>query len=300
MKHLARTSIASVVVLLALAAGSASAPAPAERPMPRTHAHNDYAHAHPLLDALSNGFVSVEADVWLVGTELHVAHDRAKDWTNVPTFESLYLKPLADLKARRNSGGIYPDGTPILLLVDIKSEAVATYQRVHQVLGQFQAANPGLFTTYKKGVGGRYVMTRGAVNVVISGDRPREVMAAQAARYAAYDGRPSDIGPDVKVDDAPEFVPIISENWEKVFADPLKWDGTGEIPAGIRTRLEAMVGEVHREGKLLRFWKLPKDAPPVWAALYDAGVDLINTDDLPGLAAYVASRQPAQKKSGGR
>jgi hypothetical protein len=282
-----------------VAVASDAKPTPAERPLMRTHAHNDYAHDHPLLDALFNGFVSVEADVWLVGTKLHVSHDRVKDWTNVPTLEALYLKPLSDLKTGRKSGGIYPDGTPVLLLVDIKSEAAATYQRLHEVLGEFQGANPGLFTVYTKGADGRYAVTRGAVNVVVSGDRPRQAMAEQAMRYAAYDGRPSDIGRDINPDDAPEFVSVISESWDKVFADQPKWDGTGEIPAGIRSRLEATVADVHREGKRLRFWNLPKDAPPVWAALYDAGVDLINTDDLPGLAAYVRSRPGASPKPGG-
>ena len=35
-------------------------------PRPQAHAHNDYYHTRPLLDALSHGFCSVEADVFLV------------------------------------------------------------------------------------------------------------------------------------------------------------------------------------------------------------------------------------------
>jgi hypothetical protein len=298
MKHLARAWIVTAVIACAVAA-SASKPAPTDRPVPRTHAHNDYVHEHPLLDALSNGFVSVEADVWLVGTKLHVAHDRAEDWSHVATLEALYLEPLKDLKTKRNSGGIYPDGTPLLLLVDIKSEPVSTYQRLHEVLACYQAPNPGLFTTFTKGADGRYGVTRGAVDVVVSGDRPRQMMAQQEVRYAAYDGRASDIGPDVNPDDVPEFVALISENWETVFGDQPKWDGTGAIPVGIRARLETMVADVHREGKLLRFWKLPKDSQPVWGALSDAGVDLINTDDVAGLAAFLRSRTAAEKRDAG-
>src|ERR1043166_3466380 len=45
-------------------------------PLVRAHAHNDYEHGRPLLDALDQGFCSIEADVWLVDGKLLVAHDR--------------------------------------------------------------------------------------------------------------------------------------------------------------------------------------------------------------------------------
>ena len=35
------------------------------KPLGQAHAHNDYYHKRPLLDALSHGFCSVEADVFL-------------------------------------------------------------------------------------------------------------------------------------------------------------------------------------------------------------------------------------------
>jgi hypothetical protein len=267
-----------------------SAPAPADVPVPRTHAHNDYAHPHPLFDALHHGFVGVEADVFLVGKELRLAHDKVDDWSTVPTLEAAYLTPLSELKTWRNSGGIYPDGTPLLLLVDIKTPEIPTYQRLHEVFAAYEAANPGLFTTYTRSPDGHYKVKRGAVNVIISGNRPREAMAAQPLRYAGYDGRPSDIGPDLRPDESPAFVPLISENWEKVFTGELKWDGAGPMPAATREKLKQLVGAVHAEGKMLRFWKLPADAPAVWGPLYDAGVDLINTDDLRGLAEHLKSR----------
>ena len=286
MKQVRRGLITGLIAVVALSA----APEPASRPLPRTHAHNDYAHPHPLFDALHHGFVGVEADVFLVGKELRVSHDKVDDWTTVPTLEQLYLKPLGELAAKRNGGGIYPDGTRLLLLVDIKTEDVPTYRRLHEVLAEHQAAFPGLFTIYTRTHDGGYRVQRGAVDAVISGNRPRAMMAQQTTRYAAYDGRATDIGPDAKPDDAPEFVPLISDNWEKIFTRDLAWDGTGEMPAATREKLIAMVADVHREGKQLRLWKTPKDAPAVWSALYDAGVDWINTDDLAGLSRFVRAR----------
>jgi hypothetical protein len=282
MKH--RPLVFMAIVALC-AAARAQQPEPAAKPVPRTHAHNDYEHPHPLLDALHEGFVGVEADVYLVGNELRVAHDKVKDWSTVPTLEASYLQPLAELRDRRG-GGVYVDRTPLLLLVDIKTEAGATYQRLHEVFGEFQEKHPGMFTAYSKASDGAWKTTRGAINVVISGNRPREVMAEQDLRYAGYDGRPADLGSGVPAG----FVPLVSENWKVVFTGEAKWDGAGDMPPATRAKLKALVDAAHAEKKQLRFWNLPVDGPAVWGPLYDAGVDLINTDDLSGLARFVRER----------
>jgi hypothetical protein len=100
----------------------------------------------------------------------------------------------------------------------------------------------------------------------------------------------TDVGPDAKPDDAPEFVTLISDNWKNVFGDKTVWDGTGDMPQATREKLKRIVSDVHREGKMVRFWNVPKDGPTTWGPLLDAGVDLINTDDLAGLARFVKSR----------
>jgi hypothetical protein len=289
-----------LVIALCVSAsrGVAPLPAPADRPVARSHSHNDYEHEHPLFDALHHGFVSVEADVYLVGKDLRVSHNRAADWDTVPTLQDAYLSPLRDLKKQRNNGGIYPDGTPVQLLVDIKSEAEATYARLHAVLAEYQAATPGLFTTFTTTGNGGYKVAPGAVTVVISGNRPREAMKRQATRHAGYDGRLSDVAPATKADEAPGFMPLVSDNWSSVFTGKTAWDGTGEIPAAARARLEQVVADVHRQGKKVRLWNLPKAAPAVWGPLYDAGVDLINADDLAGLSKFLASRAGARSAPG--
>ena len=45
-------------------------------PLPQGHSHNDYYNKRPLLDALTNGFCSVEADVFLKNEKLLVGHSR--------------------------------------------------------------------------------------------------------------------------------------------------------------------------------------------------------------------------------
>ncbi len=56
------------------------------------HAHNDYVHTHPLFDALTNGFCSVEADIYLTNGQLLVAHTLEKTQPG-RTLQSLYLDP---------------------------------------------------------------------------------------------------------------------------------------------------------------------------------------------------------------
>ena len=282
-----------IALLGAARAAPDSMPAPAERTVPRTHAHNDYEHAHPLFDALHEGFASVEAAVYLVGKELRVSHEAAKDWARVPTLEDAYLTPLARLKAAHDNGGVYADGSRVLLLIDVKTDAAPTYARLDEVLAAYEAKTPGLFSRWEKLPRGESV-TRGAIDVVITGNRSRGEMLRRDRRYAGYDGRMEDVGKgDAGDERSRHFMPLISDDWKKVFTGESAWDGTGPVPAATRARMDALVAQVHREGRMLRFWNLPKDAPAVWGVLFDAGVDLINTDDLPGLAKYVRSRQAA-------
>jgi hypothetical protein len=67
-----------------------ASPIPASSAVPQTHAHNDYEHPNPLYDALSWGFISAEADIWLYPDDndnLRVAHDQVADPTTLPTLQ---------------------------------------------------------------------------------------------------------------------------------------------------------------------------------------------------------------------
>ena len=56
------------------------------------HAHNDYWHTRPLLDALDNGFMSVETDCFLLDGQMMIAHERASIKKD-RTLPLLYLEP---------------------------------------------------------------------------------------------------------------------------------------------------------------------------------------------------------------
>jgi hypothetical protein len=243
----------------------------------RGHAHNDYEHERPLFDALDQGFTSVEADVWLVDGELRVAHD-LEDAQPGRTIETLYLEPLRDL-VRAQRGRVYPCFPHSLqLLVDIKSEAEPTYRALHAVLSRYAR----ILTAFTP-----HGVREAAVTVVLSGNRPRELLQRQRVRYAGYDGRAADLGSDADA----SFIPLISDRWTSLFT----WVGVGPMPVSEQQALQAFVDTAHQNQQRVRFWATPEDVTTreaVWTALIEAGVDYINTDDLAGLRTFLLDADP--------
>lgn len=259
-------------LLLIAASGGVGAAEPTV-PLARAHAHNDYEHPRPLHDALAHGFTSVEADIWLKDGALLVAHDEV-DLRPERTLQALYLDPLREL-AGSHRGSIYPTAAPLTLLIDIKTDGETTYRALDEVL----TAYDDLLTTFRDGR-----VEPEAVTAIVSGNRPRATMQAQALRHAGYDGRMPDLGQGASA----TFMPLISDNWTKTFT----WAGGGPMPADERAKLAGIVERAHADGQKVRFWATP-DAPgpardAVWRALVEAGVDHINTDDLAGLRAFLA------------
>lgn len=236
-------------------------------PLLRAHAHNDYEHARPLHDALACGFGSIEADIHLVEGRLLVAHDR-KSVKPERTLEVLYLDPLRE-RAKQNGGRVYRQGPTVTLLVDVKTEAVATYQALHEVLRGYA----DILTVFRAGV-----VEPAAVTVVLSGNRARAEVAAQPERYVAIDGRIEDLATNSPA----TLVPWVSDNWQKVST----WKWTGAMPEADRAKLREHVTQAHAQGRRIRFWNTP-DRPEVWQLLHAAGVDLIGTDHLPELRDFL-------------
>jgi hypothetical protein len=290
MMKISRSRFSSLVPAL-LGALLVSASAAAPTPLPRTHSHNDYEHARPLFDALDQGFCSVEADIYLVDGKLLVAHDRDKVRPE-RTLEALYLDPLL-ARCKANGGHVYPElgrdpklrrplaatapDVEFTLLIDIKTDGAAIYPVLRETLQRYA----GMLTRYTP------TDTRcGAVTVILSGDRPTALVAAEPERLCAIDGRLSDLE-DGKA--SVHLMPLVSESWQTVLdrqkeaVAKAKAKGTFN-PADFMPRRE--INLAHEQGKRVRFWAVPAN-PAMWRALKDGGVDLINADDLAGLARFL-------------
>jgi len=270
----------AIGVVPSAAAGQTPNPEPATAPLPHTHAHNDYQHEHPLFDALSHRFASVEADIWLANDgSLLVGHNK-DTLQHDRTLQALYLDPLMDLVSR-NGGHVFSGSDASLqLLIDVKNTGTATYSALDREL---RTRYGSMLTSWSGGV-----ERRGAVTIVISGDRDRTLMAAQPVRYAAFDGRLADLGDGT----SPSFMPLISDSWSSIF----KWKGTGEMPADERAMLQSIVAEAHTNGQQVRFYGTPDRSAgqylDVWREELLAGVDWLNTDKLTALESFLMPQGP--------
>ncbi|MFY8201135.1 MAG: phosphatidylinositol-specific phospholipase C/glycerophosphodiester phosphodiesterase family protein [Pirellula staleyi] len=241
------------------------------KPLSQAHAHNDYEHARPLYDALDEGFNSVEADVYLVDGELLVAHDFWKV-SKKRTLERLYLIPLQE-RIQANQGRVFPGGPAFTLLVDIKRDGESAYVALEKLLTKYSE----FISQTQDGKN-----TEKAVTVIISGDRPKSVISASNPRYAGIDGRLSDLDSDAPA----SLLPLISDNWSLHF----RYRGDGEMSETDRTKLREIVTKAHSKGRRVRFWATP-ESDSIWKELKSAQVDLIGTDNLKKLGAFLDSTE---------
>jgi len=245
-------------------------------PLLRAHAHNDYEHKRPLLDALEQGFCSVEADVYLVGEELLVAHT-SRDLKPERTLEKLYLAPLK-ARVRANGGRVFRDVPTFYLMIDVKTDAKTTYAAVDKALARYD----DMLSVVRDGK-----FQAGAVTVILSGNRDQETIKRQKVRYVGIDGRPADLDSEAPA----HQIPWISTSWGSVF----RWKGEGPMPSAERDKLKEFVAKAHRQGRKVRFWATP-ERPEVWKELLAADVDLINTDRLVELRRFLLENAAANSK----
>jgi len=237
------------------------------KPLPRAHAHNDYEHARPLFDALDHGFCSVEADIWLTPQGLLVAHDR-QALRPGRTLETLYLQPLRE-RVKANGGRVYPDGPAFYLLVDVKTEAAATYAALDKVLAPYA----DLLSVTRDGK-----FEPKAITVILSGNRATDAIASQPLRYVGVDGRPENLAGDAPA----ELFPWISANWTLLF----RWKGDGPFPQAEKQQLAEYVQRAHRQGRKVRFWATP-EKEALWKELLAVDVDFLNSDKLAEMQRFL-------------
>ena len=245
-------------------------------PLINAHAHNDYEHDRPLLDALDNGFCSVEADIYLVGQELYVAHDPI-ELIKKRKLTDLYLDPLQK-RVKENGGRVFKDGPTFTLMIDIKRDGKKVFKVLHETLSKYR-------DMLCRNENGKF--KQAAVHVIISGDRPKTLITQDKDRLMGIDGRVTDLDSDLSA----EIMPLISDRWSSHF----KWRGEGAMPVNEKAKLRTIVIQAHAKGRKVRFWATP-ESKAVWQELVAAQVDLINTDELQMLREFLVDRNSKEMK----
>ena len=225
------------------------------------HSHNDYAGKLPFYEAYSNEAGVIEADVFLVNNELPVAHT-SKEITTYNTLRSLYLDPLSN-KLKYLAGKAYSDNKPLILMIDVKSEADATLKVIAQQLKMY----PELISNKN-------------LKVVISGNRPSPANWKEYPEYIYFDGR-------LNENYSPEQlsrVEMISEDLKEITV----WNGKGVLTQADSEKVQAVIKKVHDQNKKIRFWGT-QDNVNTWMTLMNLSVDYIATDNVPTLTQFITN-----------
>ena len=235
------------------------------------HSHNDYEKPEPFYKAYTHQFGSIEADIFFLqeSDDLFVAHYKSDLDTKRRTLDSLYLQPLAK-RIRENNGFVYSDTSrKLILLIDIKTEAVPTLNRLIEQLRN----HPELIEA-------------STLRIVISGNRPPPDSFTVYPPFIFFDGV---MGTHYS-QEALSRIPLFSGN----FRDFSKWNGTGSIPGNERNELLKTIQEAHRNHKPVRFWGAP-DSIDAWKEFIKLGADYINSDHIEDLSKFLQSL-PKRKK----
>ena len=223
-------------------------------------AHNDYVQPVPFYTAhkLKVGFI--EADVFLEGNQLMVAHHEQEIRAG-KTLQYLYLEPLKK-EINENKGSVYQNSSqPLTLMIDLKTEGVSTLNTLVSLL-----------KTFPELIGCR------TLRIMISGSVPDPQMWNNYPSFIFFDGRPHI---DYSADQL-ERVSMISTS----FRDHSTWDGIGKLPDADQAKLILMVEAAHKKGKPMRFWATP-DFEEAWVELMKLKLDVIVTDNVTGLSHFL-------------
>ena len=217
------------------------------------HAHNDYENKVPFFTAYNAGFGSIEADVFPVNGKLYVAHNKASI-TPERSLQSLYLEPLLRTLSIDRS-------RKLIFLIDIKENYKLSLSILIKELSPLHT-----------------IIATGQLQIVISGTRPAPAEFGNYPDYIHFDD-----------DQSRKSTP---EQWNRVglvslrFSNFSTWKGEGKMGKNEKLRIKFTVDSVHKAGKEIRFWGSP-DNPRAWKMLMKLKVDLIGTDKIPQLAAFI-------------
>ncbi|KAF4454159.1 Altered inheritance of mitochondria protein 6 [Fusarium austroafricanum] len=200
----------------------------------RCHSHNDYLRNVPLLDAISAGCPSVEADIWNEDDDLYVAHRHFQLKAN-HTLESLYINPLLSIFDRQKDTFSTVDGPPagvfesdpdrpLVILIDFKTLGNATWKTLQRQLEPLRSRN--LLTHFN----GKTIVP-GPVVIVGTGNAPfNEITANNTYRDVFYDA-PLDL-----LADTSQIWPNPNRAQAKNSEVPDKCTEQGVVPSNLERR----------------------------------------------------------------
>lgn len=213
----------------------------------QVHSHNDYEQSVPFWNAFSAGATSIEVDVFLKNGILYATHEESEIKPD-RTIENLYLQPI-----QRTLSLSIGNQKKLQLLIDIKSEAESTLQKIINVLKKYPT-----------------ITENPSISIVISGNRPPAHSYTNYPSFIKFDYQSLNEIHNQKIWDK---IALISLNFKKITS----WNGIGRLTQEDQNKVDSIIKRAHSYGKPFRFWGTP-DNKTAWRTLGELGVNYINTD----------------------
>ncbi|WP_192348465.1 alkaline phosphatase [Algoriphagus sp. Y33] len=228
----------------------------------KIHSHNDYLRKVPFWEAYANGCASIEVDVLLVSEKLFVAHEQ-ESIHQARTIENLYLQPIR----QGLQTGLIAKPLSFFLTVDIKSEP---YETLKQLMKSVMPYQDIMYSAQHEN----------GLKLVVSGNRPLPQEYGDFPEYIFFDHQELTDLETIPLDK----VAMVSLPFDRYS----QWGGKGRMVEEELNAVKQAVEKVHQAGKPIRFWANP-DSKSSWKALYDIGVDFINSDKPFEINSYLTS-----------
>jgi glycerophosphoryl diester phosphodiesterase len=240
------------------------------QPLKNAFAHNDEQFNFPLLGSLKLGFNYIEADIHLIKNKIYVSHRKPFFPKNNNTLTKLYLEPLLYFFQKNNSTIFQNPKTTFNLVLDIKTDAEATYEILKKQIEPFHSM---LFNLENR------IGKKNPIKILLSGNRPVNSVLSKQKKSMCLDGRMQDL----KKNYSSNLMPIISENYSKIFG----YTFFSKIPAEKKMdHFRKIANEIHAQNKLFRLWNIPENEH-VWTLLLKNGLDIISTDRIEKLSSFL-------------
>ncbi|KAG0678256.1 Altered inheritance of mitochondria protein 6 [Pichia californica] len=270
------------------------------------HSHNDYWRNRPLLDALSLGVQSVEADIWYFPENendcIYVGHSK-RSLKNNRLLESLYLDQLyAILEGSNNisndtiindsSQQYHPAGVwdtdsskTLYFFIDFKTDGEELFDVFSEKLNRFRDQN---WLSYYNTTEGEFHW--GPITVIGTGNTPlNKVLNQGKIRDIFFDGPLNQLG-DEDVNDIYSLgvSPIVSSSLKNLVGNYISSsEGLSEAQIAIVTK---RIDAAHNLGIKTRIWDTPwwpiSEKYKIWHQMIEMGSDYLNADDLVTAASF--------------
>ena len=176
--------------------------------------------------------------------------------------------------------GVYDtdSGQTLYLFVDVKTDGPTTWPHVLDALKPLQSA--GYLSSYNG-----TTFNKGPVTVIGTGNTPLSAVQSTVPRYAFYDAPLPYLNTTFSNITAFDS-PIASTDFAVQFGAVTKETFNDTQLATLRQQVK----DAHAKGIKVRYWDQPGwpigTRNAVWKTLWDEGVDLLNVDDLKGVAEF--------------